>query len=67
MSCDFLYASGQIFARHYLLIRVLGSKKGIIGGHNEPTDIGDWINSTTPTLVLLEKVSRLAGYTTTLK
>jgi hypothetical protein len=67
MSSDFLYDSGHISACRDLLIRVLGSKKGIIGGHNEPTDVGDWINSTTPTLVLLEKVSRLAGYTTTLE
>lgn len=34
-----------------------GAGKGVVGSHNEPSDIDDWINSTTPTLIVLEKVS----------
>jgi hypothetical protein len=35
----------------------IGAAKGIIGGHNDPSNIEGWIYSTTPDLVILEKVS----------
>lgn len=35
----------------------LGAKKGIVGSHNDPSNIEDWITTTTPTLIILEKVS----------
>lgn len=40
-----------------ILTRVPGAKKGIVGNHNDPTNIEGWIMDTTPTLVILEKVS----------
>jgi len=40
-----------------ILTRVPGAKKGIVGSHNDPTNIEGWIMETTPTLVILEKVS----------
>ncbi|KAH7094515.1 hypothetical protein FB567DRAFT_556105 [Paraphoma chrysanthemicola] len=37
------------------IVLCYGAKKGIIGSHNEPDHIEDWITSTTPTLIILEK------------
>jgi hypothetical protein len=37
----------------------VGAAKGIIGGHNDPSNVEGWIYSTTPDLVILEKVSVL--------
>lgn len=42
--------------RHWWLTTVSGSAKGIIGAHNDASNIENWITSTTPTLVILEKV-----------
>jgi hypothetical protein len=35
---------------------ITGSAKGIIGSHNDASNIENWITSTTPTLVILEKL-----------
>jgi hypothetical protein len=39
-----------------LLTTAPGAKKGIIGAHNDPSNIENWITSTTPTIVILEKL-----------
>ncbi|EUC46253.1 hypothetical protein COCMIDRAFT_36086 [Bipolaris oryzae ATCC 44560] len=36
-------------------VMIYGAAKGIIGGHNDPSNVEGWINSTTPELVILEK------------
>ncbi|KAI4938271.1 hypothetical protein J4E85_000710 [Alternaria conjuncta] len=36
-------------------VLIYGAAKGIIGGHNDPSNIEGWIYSTTPDLVILEK------------
>ncbi|KAJ6278946.1 hypothetical protein J3E71DRAFT_355930 [Bipolaris maydis] len=36
-------------------VMIYGAAKGIIGGHNGPSNVEGWINSTTPELVILEK------------
>ncbi|KAI4621303.1 uncharacterized protein J4E87_006931 [Alternaria ethzedia] len=38
-------------------VLIYGAAKGIIGGHNDPSNIEGWIYSTTPDLVILEKAS----------
>ncbi|KAH3966488.1 hypothetical protein HBH70_183480 [Parastagonospora nodorum] len=38
------------------VVLIYGAKKGIVGSHNDPTNIEGWIMETTPTLVILEKL-----------
>ena len=46
----------------FWLIIISGAAKGIIGGHNDPSNVEGWINSTTPELVILEKVTPLVPF-----